>query len=153
METLAEEQAIKIDKILKLLINQKAMRIDEICDKINIELTEAEFLIKVICDLQFEGDNIVESIGNNTYGILKIKAKYNTEKFIKVGGYLKWRNDQIEFHKKETEQKELELTKLKNDLESFKITKKQYCWNLSLAIMGIIIALISIFIQVFEKYQ
>lgn len=146
-DILTKEQAVKIDKILNLLIEKRSLESKSIHSASMLEMSEVNFLLTKTCYLQFEGDSIVDYEQDSDNNFDRIRSKYNTEKFLKSGGCIKWREDQIKLQAKEIERQKLEFDKLKNDLETFKITKRQYSWNLGLAITGIIIAIIGILLQ------
>ena len=155
-----EIQAKKIDEILHLITEQnsdtKYPRVYSDFIMLHLKMTKQEVidLFNIIEDVKFSGSPIaiieVQNIArtNDTYSI---KATYNTEKFLSVGGCLEYYRDLIKDQQKQNELKELEKQKLINDIASFKITKKQYIITTCIAIAGFLIALGSLLLQIFNK--
>lgn len=158
---MTEDQAIKIDLILNLLISQDSgtqypvfyadgirlkteFSIDEVFDLIDkIELiTHLENPIVVIKIQR------IPTVGNFKF----IRGCYNTEQFLTDGGCIQYYHNEKIREAKEKELKQLEKQKLLNDLASFKITKKQFLWTVSMAIAGFLLALFSLILQIFQKY-
>ncbi len=147
-------QAKQIDAILSLLVNDAEIANfdsnlyrEHIYKYFNIPLDEAAFLMKIMFfDIKYNNDNIVKSYGDDAKTISK---NYNTQRFINDGGCVKWFNEQLEIERKRQKLEELEKEKLINDIAAFRLTKKQFIITISIAILGLVLSVVGIFIQLF----
>lgn len=159
---MTEEQAKKIDLILTILISENSgtefpiFHPDGISLKSGISKDEILDLIDTIEILSFQ-DNPIVFVGSQripTVGTFKyLKGTYNTKLFLTEGGCVHYFEQEKQRLKKEKDLKQLEEEKLKNDVESFRISKKQYQWNKWLAIVAIIVSVSSILLQVFKVIE
>ena len=155
-----EIQAKKIDEVLHLISNQPSatknpmMFIDAISVQLDWSKEEVDDIISLIDQLNFSGSPIakigvmqIANIANARF----IRATYNTEQFLSIGGCIEHFKKVTSEQKKQNEIKALEEQKLLNDIASYKITKRQYFWTIGLAVAGFILAIVSLIIQIFGK--
>ncbi|NQU54160.1 MAG: hypothetical protein HQ522_16655 [Bacteroidetes bacterium] len=152
-----ESQAKKIDQILNLLVERdiqypgNTTSAGDANHKLDIPEEEANHLINIIVDeIEFNGDQIVKH-HESMFG-KKILVNYNTKLFMDAGGCMDLYYDISQIQKEDESRTFMEDIKLRNDLESFRITKKQYGFTKWTAIFSFAIAFISIFLQLYLEF-
>lgn len=157
-----ENLAKKVDLLLESLIDLNSgtrypiMHADAIEIKTDLSSDEIYDIFEIIRKIEFLGLPIailgireIPGVGKFQY----IRANYNTENFLTEQGSIKYFKEIADNQKKAAERIELEEQKLRNDIASFKITRNQYRWNKWIAISGFLIALLSLFLQIFYKHN
>lgn len=149
---LTEKQIKDIDDIFNYILirdqNNKGNRISPGSVKkiINVTMDEARYLLRYMVEnITFNEDPILNR-AESISGII-VTANYNTRKFVKAGGCQTWYANQLRIEQEEIEFGKMQNQKLKNDLEAFSLTKKQFYWTVIIAIAGFIMGAVGIILQ------
>lgn len=153
---MTKEQAGTLDKMLVHLQDRCKIHTrtrifsDEMGTFLGISKFEVESLWdSYLSDVKFNNINVVEYIYHP--GNISIRSNFNTQLFIDHGGFSKYFQEEKEKEEEEEKLRVLEYQKLKNEVATFNITKKQYQWNKWIAIAGFLLAFISLVIQLLNK--
>lgn len=153
---MTKNQAETLDKMLVYLQDRCKIhtRTRIFTDEVSVFLGLSKNEVEALWDsylsvIKHNNVNVVEYIYHP--GNVSIRANFNTELFLKYGGFSKYFQEEKEKEEEQEKFRDLEYQKLNNDIATFNITKKQYQWNKWLAIAGFLLALTSLVIQLFNK--
>jgi len=152
---MTKDQAELLDKMLahflevSTLSKGAAFFSEEVARHLKLDEDEVSDLwTSYLVPITFNNGPIVEWNDGN---IQFVQVNYNTKRFIDYGGFIKFYQEELERKAAEQEERELNAQKLRNDIASFRISKKQYYWTIGFALAGLIISIFSIILQITSK--